>query len=66
MGASGVQVSDNREQKSDDRGQMSRFSSLSYGAAASAFVVVLDKILIPEDENEDEDEYEKYQIRSHA
>jgi hypothetical protein len=43
---------------------MSRFSSLSYGAAASAFVVVLDKILIPEDENEDE--YEKYQIRSHA
>ena len=27
-------------------------------------VVVLDKILIPEDEHEDE--YEKYQIRSHA
>ena len=30
----------------------------------SAFVVVLDKILIPEHEHEDE--YEKYQIRSHA
>jgi hypothetical protein len=31
-------------------------------------VLVLDKILIPEDEHEYEDEYEyeKYQIRSHA
>ncbi len=28
------------------------------------FVLVLDKILIPEDEHENEDEYEKYQIRS--
>jgi hypothetical protein len=27
-------------------------------------VLVLDKILIPEDEHENEDEYEKYQIRS--
>ena len=26
--------------------------------------LVLDKILIPEDEDEHEDEYEKYQIRS--
>ncbi len=45
---------------------MSRFSSLSYGAAATAFVVVLVpyKILIHEDEHEDE--YEKNQIRSHA
>jgi hypothetical protein len=42
------------------------FSSLSYGAAATAFVVVLVpyKILIHEDEHEDE--YEKNQIRSHA
>jgi hypothetical protein len=33
-------------------------SSSSYSS------LVLDKILIPEDEHEDEDEYEKYQIRS--
>jgi hypothetical protein len=39
---------------------------LSYGAAATAFVVVLFpyKILVHEDEHEDE--YEKNQIRSHA
>jgi hypothetical protein len=51
-----------------DRGQTSRFSTLSYGAAATDFVVVLVlvpyKILIYEDEHEDE--YEKNQIRSHA
>jgi hypothetical protein len=45
---------------------MSRFSSLNYSAAATAFVLVLVpyKILIHEDEHEDEDE--KNQIRSHA
>ncbi len=47
---------------------MIRLSSLSYGAAATAFVVVLVlvpyKILIHEDEHDDE--YEKNQIRSHA
>jgi hypothetical protein len=43
---------------------MSRFSSLNYSAAATAFVLVLVpyKILI----HEDEDEYKKNQIRSHA
>jgi len=43
---------------------MSRFSSLSYGAAAIAFVVVLVpyKILI----HEDEDEYEKAALDSTA
>jgi hypothetical protein len=35
-------------------------SSSSYSS------LVLDKILIPEDEYENEDEDEKYQIRSHA
>jgi nucleoside permease NupC len=30
----------------------------------SSSSLVLDKILIPEDEHENEDEYEKYQIRS--
>ena len=49
----------------NDRGhQMSRLHSSNYGAAVSAFVVVLvlvlNKILIHEDE------YEKNQIRSYA
>ncbi len=48
----------------DDRGQISRLGSLSYGAAAIAFVLVPYKILIHEDEHENE--YEKNQIRSHA
>ena len=49
---------------SEDRGQTSQLSSLSYGAATKAFVVVSSlvpyKILIHEDEDE------KNQIRSHA
>ncbi len=55
-----------RCQFSEDRGQISRLGSLSYGAAAIAFVLVLVpyKILIHEDEHENE--YEKNQIRSHA
>ena len=52
------------------KGQMTRHSSLSYRVAATVFVVVLIlvlvlvpyKILI----HEDEDKYEKDQIRSHA
>ena len=52
---------------------MSRFSSLSYsaaGAADSAFVVVLVLVLVSRPYkiliHENEDEYEKNQIRSHA
>jgi hypothetical protein len=63
-------VSGVRVQKTDDRVQMSRFSSLSYGAAATAFVLVLVLVLVPYKilihEDEHEDEYEKNQIRSHA
>jgi hypothetical protein len=61
-----------RVQKSDDRGQISRLSSLSNDAAvtssSSSFVVVLVlvpyKVLIHEDEHEVDDE--KNQFRSQA
>ncbi len=39
---------------------MSQLQSSSFSYSS----LVLDKILIPEDEHENEDEYEKYQIRS--
>jgi uncharacterized membrane protein len=45
---------------------MSRFSSLNYSAAATAFVVVLVLVLVPYKILIHEDEYEKNQIRSHA
>ena len=34
-------------QKTVNRGRVSRFSSLSYGAAVTAFVVVLVLVLVP-------------------
>ncbi len=45
---------------------MSRFSSLNYSAAATAFVVVNVLVLVPYKILIHEDEYEKNQIRSHA
>ena len=58
-----------RFQRAEVRCQISRFSSLSNGAAVTAFVVAL--VLVPPQkkidfENEHEDEDEKNQIKSFA